>query len=163
MQQREAAEVPDEDALGIGLITRLIRRPVWLIGTAADGLGYVAQAIALAFGSLVLVQPLLATSPLFAPPLGAWWAKRRLHRSDGIWAIALTGGLAVFLVAGNPTEGVDSADIGVWLIAAAVIVPLVGAFILIASASPRAACAPRCWGRPRASCTARRRRSPSRS
>ena len=42
MQQREAAEVPDEDALGIGLITRLIRRPVWLIGTAADGLCYVA-------------------------------------------------------------------------------------------------------------------------
>lgn len=137
MQQREAAEVPDEDALGIGLITRLIRRPVWLIGTAADGLGYVAQAIALAFGSLVLVQPLLATSLLFALPLGAWWAKRRLHRSDGIWAIALTGGLGVFLVAGNPTEGVDSAGIGVWLIAAAVIVPLVGAFILIASRQPK--------------------------
>ena len=79
MQQREAAEVPDEDALGLGLITRLIRRPVWLIGTAADTLGYVAQAAALAFGSLVLVQPLLATSLLFALPLGAWWAKRRLR------------------------------------------------------------------------------------
>ncbi len=133
MQQREAAEVPDEDALGIGLITRLIRRPVWLIGTAADGLGYVAQAIALAFGSLVLVQPLLATSLLFALPLGAWWAKRRLKRSDGLWAISLTAGLAIFLVAGNPTAGVDSADLEVWLIAAAVIVPVVAACILVAS------------------------------
>jgi drug/metabolite transporter (DMT)-like permease len=137
MQQREAAEVPDEDALGIGLITRLIRRPVWLIGTAADGLGYIAQAIALAFGSLVLVQPLLATSLLFALPLGAWWAKRRLRRSDGLWALALTAGLAVFLIAGNPTAGVDSADLGVWLIAAAVVLPLVGAFILIASRLPK--------------------------
>jgi drug/metabolite transporter (DMT)-like permease len=137
MQQREAAEVPDEDALGISLITRLIRRPVWLIGTAADGLGYIAQAIALAFGSLVLVQPLLATSLLFALPLGAWWAKRRLRRSDGLWALALTAGLAVFLIAGNPTAGVDSADLGVWLIAAAVVLPLVGAFILIASRLPK--------------------------
>jgi drug/metabolite transporter (DMT)-like permease len=137
MQQREAAEVPDEDALGIGLITRLIRRPVWLIGTAADGLGYIAQAIALAFGSLVLVQPLLATSLLFALPLGAWWAKRRLRRSDGLWALALTAGLAVFLIAGNPTAGVDSADLEVWLIAAAVVLPLVGAFILIASRLPK--------------------------
>ncbi len=133
MQQREAAEVPDEDALGIGLITRLIRRPVWLIGSAADGLGYVAQAVALAFGSLVLVQPLLATSLLFALPLGAWWAKRRLKPSDGFWAIALTAGLAVFLVAGNPTAGVDSADLEVWLIAAAVIVPVVAACVLVAS------------------------------
>jgi len=139
MQQREAAEVPDEDALGIGLITRLIRRPVWLIGTAADGLGYVAQAIALAFGSLVLVQPLLATSLLFALPLGAWWAKRRLKRSDGLWAIALTAGLAIFLVAGNPTAGVDSADLEVWLIAAAVIVPVVAACILVASRSKKGA------------------------
>lgn len=139
MQQREAAKVPDEDALGIGLITRLIRRPVWLIGTASDGLGYVAQAIALAFGSLVLVQPLLATSLLFALPLGAWWAKRRLRRSDGVWAITLTAGLAIFLVAGNPTEGVDSADVGTWLIAAAVIVPLVGACILVASRSAKGA------------------------
>lgn len=139
MQQREAAEVPDEDALGIGLITRLIRRPVWLIGTAADGLGYVAQAIALAFGSLVLVQPLLATSLLFALPLGAWWAKRRLRRSDGLWAVALTAGLAVFLVAGNPTAGVDSADAQVWLIAGAVIVPLVAACVLVASRSRKGA------------------------
>lgn len=139
MQQREAAEVPDEDALGIGLITRLIRRPVWLIGTASDGLGYVAQAIALAFGSLVLVQPLLATSLLFALPLGAWWAKRRLRRSDGMWALVLTAGLAVFLVAGNPTEGVDSADAGAWLIAGAVIVPVVAAAVFVASRSGKGA------------------------
>ena len=163
MQQREAAEVPDEDALGIGLITRLIRRPVWLIGTAADGLGYVAQAIALAFGSLVLVQPLLATSLLFALPLGAWWAKRRLKRSDGLWAIALTAGLAIFLVAGNPTAGVDSADLEVWLIAAAVIVPVVGGLHprRVPQEGPRSA--PCCWPRARASSTARPPRSPSRS
>ena len=116
MQQRAASEVPDDESLGLGLITRLVRRPIWLIGTAADTLGYVAQAVALGLASLVLVQPLLATSPLFALPLGAWWAKRRLRRSDAAWAVALTVGLAV-LVAGEPTDGVDRADVTDWLIA----------------------------------------------
>jgi drug/metabolite transporter (DMT)-like permease len=103
MQQRAASEVPDDESLGLGLVRRLVRRPIWLAGTAGDTLGYVAQAAALGLGSLVLVQPLLATSLLFALPLGAWWAGRRLRRSDGLWALALTAGLAVFLVAGEPT------------------------------------------------------------
>jgi drug/metabolite transporter (DMT)-like permease len=135
MQQRAASEVPDDESLGVGLITRLVRRPIWLIGTAADTLGYVAQAIALGLASLVLVQPLLATSLLFALPLGAWWAKRRLRRSDAAWAVALTVGLAVFLVAGEPTDGVDRADVTDWLIAAAVLVPVTAACVLVAARS----------------------------
>jgi drug/metabolite transporter (DMT)-like permease len=135
MQQRAASEVPDDEALGLALVKRLVRRPIWLAGTAADTLGYVAQAAALGLGSLVLVQPLLATSLLFALPLGAWWAKRRLRRSDAGWAIALTAGLAIFLVAGEPTEGVDRASAEKWLIAAAVIAPVTGACILVAARS----------------------------
>lgn len=135
MQQRAASEVPDEESLGLGLVTRLVRQPIWLIGTGADTLGYAAQAVALGLGSLVLVQPLLATSLLFALPLGAWWAKRRLRRSDAAWALALTVGLAVFLVAGQPTDGVDRADVGAWLIAAAAIVPVTAGCILVASRS----------------------------
>jgi drug/metabolite transporter (DMT)-like permease len=83
----------------------------------------------------VLVQPLLATSLLFALPLGAWWAKRRLRRSDAAWALALTVGLAVFLIAGEPTDGVDRADVTDWLIAAAVIVPVTAVCILVAARS----------------------------
>ena len=56
MQQRAASEVPDDESLGLGLITRLVRRPIWLIGTGADTLGYVAQAVALGLASLMLVS-----------------------------------------------------------------------------------------------------------
>jgi drug/metabolite transporter (DMT)-like permease len=135
MQQREAAEVPDEDSLGVGLLTRLIRRPVWLIGTAGDTLGYVAQAVALWLGALVIVQPLLATYLLFALPLGAWWAGRRLRRADAAWALALTAGLAVFLVAGNPTTGVDQAPFHDWLPVLVVVVPLAAVCIVVARRS----------------------------
>jgi len=132
LQQRAASEVPDEESLGLGLVTRLVRRPVWLAGTAGDTLGYVAQAAALGLGSLALVQPLLATSLLFALPLGAWWAHRRLSRSDGGWAVVLTVGLAVFLIAGEPTEGVDRADVRSWLVASAFIVPATVACLVVA-------------------------------
>lgn len=132
LQQRAATDVPDEDALGVGLVTRLVRRPIWLAGTAGDTLGYVAQAIALGLGSLVLVQPLLATSLLFALPLGAWWAGRRLRRSDGVWALVLTAALGVFLVAGNPTAGVDIAPLDDWLVAAAILLPLTVGCMVVA-------------------------------
>jgi drug/metabolite transporter (DMT)-like permease len=135
MQQRAASEVPDDESLGLGLVRRLVRRPIWLAGTAGDTLGYVAQAAALGLGSLVLVQPLLATSLLFALPLGAWWVGRRLRRSDGLWALALTAGLAAFLVAGEPTEGVDRADAGPWLVAAAAFVPATAACVVVAARS----------------------------
>jgi hypothetical protein len=47
----------------------------------------------------------------------------------------LTAGLAVFLVAGEPTEGVDRADVESWLVAAAVILPATGACMLVAARS----------------------------
>ena len=132
LQQRAATDVPDDEALGMGLVTRLVRRPIWLAGTAGDTLGYVAQAAALGLGSLVLVQPLLATSLLFALPLGAWWAGRRLRRSDGIWAVVLTAALGVFLISGQPTAGVDTASIPEWLVASIFLVPLTALCIVVA-------------------------------
>ena len=132
LQQRAATDVPDDEALGMGLVTRLVRRPIWLAGAAGDTLGYVAQAAALGLGSLVLVQPLLATSLLFALPLGAWWAGRRLRRSDGVWAVVLTAALGVFLISGQPTAGVDTASIGTWLVACIFLVPLTAACLVVA-------------------------------
>ena len=52
LQQKEAQEVSDDDALKAGFLLRLARRPVWLAGMAADGVGYVAQAAALGIGRM---------------------------------------------------------------------------------------------------------------
>lgn len=121
VQQRSAAAVPDDQAGGIRLFLALVRNPRWWAGTLADVGGFVAQAAALGLGSLLLVQPLLVTNLLFALPLGARWAGRRLGRSDWAWAVLLALALAVFVVSGEPTEGVDRAGLREWLPTAAVL------------------------------------------
>jgi drug/metabolite transporter (DMT)-like permease len=135
LQQRAAADVPAAEALGGGLVRRLVRRPMWLLGVGADAGAYGIQAVALGLGSLVLVQPLLVTSLLFALPLSAIWAGRRLRRADWIWAGVLTLGLAIFVVVGDPTEGAETAPVSRWLVAAAIVVPAVVVCVLWASRS----------------------------
>ena len=120
-QQRAAAQVPDERARGLGLIRVLVRRPLWWVGTGGDLAGYAAQAAALGLGSLVLVQPLLVTTLLFALPLAAWWSGRRLSRADAVWALVLSAALALFVVVAEPTAGVDRAAPLRWLPAAVVL------------------------------------------
>jgi drug/metabolite transporter (DMT)-like permease len=135
LQQRAASDVPDAESLGGGLVRRLVRRPMWLAGVGADTAAYGVQAVALGLGSLVLVQPLMVTSLLFALPIGAIWAGRRLRRADWVWAAILTVGLAIFVVVGDPTEGAETASVARWLVAAAVVVPVVAACVLWASRS----------------------------
>ena len=125
LQQRAAREVPQEHALRLALLWRLFRRPLWLAGTAADWVGFGFQAAALGLGSLLVVQPLLCTGLLFALPIGAAWARRRLSRRDWFAAIALCAGLAGFLIVGEPTAGRDFASLEAWLLAAAVLGPII--------------------------------------
>ncbi|HXV93465.1 MAG TPA: DMT family transporter [Pseudonocardia sp.] len=140
-QQRAASLVPDEDARGLRLIRVLVRRRLWWVGSLGDAGGFVVQAAALGFGSLLLVQPLLTTTLLFALPLGAWWAGRRLERTDWVWAGLLSVALAVFVVVGRPTAGLSRAPLAQWLPAVAVLGVLLVACLLGAATrrgTPRA-------------------------
>ena len=129
LQQKEAQEVSDDDALKAGFLLRLARRPVWLAGMAADGVGYGAQAAALGIGRIVVVQPLLATTVVFALPLGARILGQPIRRRDVLAALAVTVGLGVFLVVADPQGGREDATTAAWFasfgVAAAVCVPLV--------------------------------------
>lgn len=117
LQQRAAREVPEELALRPGLLGRLIRRPMWLAGTASDWAGFGLQAAALGLGSILVVQPLLSSGLLFALPLSAAWAGRRLSGSDWTAAGALTIALVVFLLVGEPSAGEDFASGFAWVVA----------------------------------------------
>ncbi|HEY3722566.1 MAG TPA: DMT family transporter [Acidimicrobiia bacterium] len=132
LQQRAAREVPESLSMRPGLLWRLFRRPLWLLGTVADWSGFGLQALALGLGSLIVVQPLLCTGLLFALPLGAAWEGRRLEGRDWVGAVAMSVGLAVFLVVGAPTEGRDFASTHAWIVAALVLVPVIAACTIAA-------------------------------
>ena len=133
-QQRAAARVPVEGARGLRLMTVLVRTPLWWVGTVGDAAGYVAQAAALGLGSLLLVQPLLVTTLVWALPMQAWWARRPPRGADVVWAVALAAALGAFVVVGEPTEGLDRAPWERWLPAAAVLGVVVVVCAVVATA-----------------------------
>jgi drug/metabolite transporter (DMT)-like permease len=105
VRQRATLDVPAEHGVSSVMFLTLVRRPLWWAGTAAAVAGYVFQALALANGSLLLVQPILVSALLFALPMSARLAHRRVTRAEWAWALLLTAALAVFVVLAKPTPG----------------------------------------------------------
>lgn len=120
LQHRAAIAQPQSTAMRLGLLARLVRNRVWLLGVAFDGLAYALQFIALGRGSLVLVQPLLVCGLLFALPLGAWLAGGRMSSRDWWGAAAVVLGLSAFLVTASPRVGHAEVANRDWLILFAV-------------------------------------------
>jgi drug/metabolite transporter (DMT)-like permease len=128
LQQKAGLEKPTESK-GAGLLVQMAKRPVWLAGIAADALGFVCQAVALAIGRLAVVQPLLVATVVFALPLGARFTGQKVKRIDIGAAFLVVFALIAFLTIADPSGGGDDAPLGQWLvtggICAAICVPLV--------------------------------------
>jgi drug/metabolite transporter (DMT)-like permease len=80
-----------------GLLRRLVRRPMWLAGFAAGGLGAGLHLLALATGPLTTVQPIGVFVVVFAVPIGALLRRRRPQLVDLLAATAVSVGLAVLV------------------------------------------------------------------
>jgi drug/metabolite transporter (DMT)-like permease len=63
---------------------------------------------------VLLVQALMVTSLLFALPISARYAGRRVTNWQWIWAVLLAGAVAVIVTIGNPTEGKSRVSMEVW-------------------------------------------------
>jgi len=130
LQQREAMEDPGAKSGSAGVLLRLARRPVWLAGVTAYGVAFGLQAAALGVGRLVVVQPILATTIVFALPLGVRLSHQRVTRRDVIAACVVTAGLGLFLQLSDPGGGRDDAPIAEWLVAGGAVVAVVVALTL---------------------------------
>ena len=88
------------------MVSTLLRRRLWWAGHRRRAVtGYAFQAVALAFGSLLLVAPLLVSALLFALPLSARLAHRRVTRAEWGWAMLLTVALGVFVALARTQPG----------------------------------------------------------
>jgi drug/metabolite transporter (DMT)-like permease len=112
VQQRVAAKLRTETAFEPGLLLRLIRRPLWLAGLALVIVSLSLQATALDLGRLVVIEPVLASSLLFALALAAWADKRRMRPIEWLAALATFAGLVVFLSVAQPSGGRSTATAG---------------------------------------------------
>ncbi|MCX2929556.1 DMT family transporter [Mycobacterium sp. CVI_P3] len=97
VRQRATMDVPHDQGVSTVMVSTLLRRRLWWAGTAAAVTGYAFQAVALAFGSILLVAPLMVSALLFALPLSARLAHRRVSRAEWGWASLLTVALGVFV------------------------------------------------------------------
>ncbi|MBA2950418.1 DMT family transporter [Streptomyces himalayensis] len=97
VQQQAAREAPARESLRLRLLLDLARRPKWLAGMGLTISSYVLLGLALAFGPLILVQPLAATDLVFALPLLAWRRSMPLTHREAIGIACTAGGVAMFL------------------------------------------------------------------
>jgi drug/metabolite transporter (DMT)-like permease len=122
LQQRVVMGAPEAKEASAGILFRLIQHPVWLAGIAAYGIAFGMQAAALGSGRLVVVQPILATTIVFALPLGVWLSAQRITARDVIAALVVTAGLALFLLLADPSGGREDAPVGEWIVAGAAVI-----------------------------------------
>ncbi|MGW5647861.1 DMT family transporter [Saccharopolyspora sp. NPDC003752] len=108
IQHRVTKQVPEVRTLSPRMLFDLVRKPIWVLSIGTVLVGLSLQVVALAFGPLVLVQPLLVTSVLFGAGFAALLAHRKMDLVLALGGLACVGGLSAFLVLGRPSgQGVE--------------------------------------------------------
>jgi drug/metabolite transporter (DMT)-like permease len=91
-QNLAATQAPVGEGFDPLLPLYLLRQPIWLAGLASMILGFCFQLAALHFGTLALVQPILATELLFVFAYMALIGKRPVVRRDWLAPAAMAAG-----------------------------------------------------------------------
>ncbi|MBJ7287848.1 DMT family transporter [Williamsia sp.] len=104
----------------------------WWYGVALAAIGFALQAVALGMGTLLLVQPLIVLSVLFALPLEAYLDHRRLNFQEWKWGIVLTLCIAAFVLITMPQPGKHQVEPAVLAGTIVVVVVVLGGLVVFA-------------------------------
>jgi drug/metabolite transporter (DMT)-like permease len=125
-EQRGTQRVESRPPLRPGLLLDLIRQPLWLTGVGATLIGFILQVVALTFGPLALVEPILISDLIIASLI----ASALRHRFDPgllLGVIAAAAGVGGFLAIARPSGGRTTVSLlAVLPLAIALAVVLVG-------------------------------------
>ena len=120
--------MPAAPGRGIRTAGRVIANPVWLAGFGLGVFGFLLHGVALAVGSLTLVQVVQVSQIVFLVPLSAWVARIALRRKDWLGGGLVAVGLVGLLLAVLPGDDTRAGNAGSWtatvVVAGAVIVIL---------------------------------------
>ena len=102
--QRSTKRVKRRRALSPRIFVDLARQPLWLSSIGGTVIGFALQVLALRYGPLALVEPLLVCDLIFAVLINSYLRKRwDPILLGGVVATAI--GVAGFLVIARPTNG----------------------------------------------------------
>ena len=132
LQRLASVSRPKEVTRGWRIALYLVRQPLWLLGLAFMGATFVFTAVALYFGELAVVQPILVTELVFTLALRQFWLHDVIPARTWVSAVLICGGLAGFLLAAHPREGVRAPSPAEW-VRAVVIRAVLVLFLLLLS------------------------------
>jgi drug/metabolite transporter (DMT)-like permease len=115
MTQHSASVGAPKRDKGWRLVAYLFRQPRWLLGWVAAAGAFAFQAVALHYGQLSVVQPVLVTELVFVLVLRRLWIRQNVVRAAWAAALVVCGALAAFLAAAEPTGGHSSPERAEWL------------------------------------------------
>ena len=113
VRHRIAEEAPQS---GSGAILMAMRRPLWWAGMSTAIIAYALQVIALGFGPLLIVQPIMVMSLMFTLPLSARYDGRPVTFDEMFWASILTVSVSVLVLLGRPEAGQSHPPLQRWLL-----------------------------------------------
>ena len=113
--QHIASTSDEKKSSGLQLVVYLFRHPLWLLGWVGMGGSLVFQSLALHFGPLSVVQPLLVTELIMALALRRLWLRQSIRPATWIAAIVTGAGLITFLAATSPSGGVFTPSTSKWI------------------------------------------------
>lgn len=116
------------------LILFLFRQPLWLMGWVALCASLLFQALALHFGPISEVQPLLVSELIIVLLLRRFWIHQGIRRLAWISAGVTVIGLALFLIASSPSGQANIPASSTWV---APILVCLGATVILVSVARR--------------------------
>jgi hypothetical protein len=120
---------------GRRLVGYLLRNPQWLAGWGAQVGAFVCQAVALHFGQVSVVQPLLVVELVISLVLRRIWIHQAINGTAWTGAVGACAGLAVFIVAAEPRGGHPGPTAGHWAVVIAGCVAVIVVLSLLAMVS----------------------------
>jgi drug/metabolite transporter (DMT)-like permease len=137
LQRMGVEDAKEEDTLRLSLLAHAMRRGVWLAGFALMIVSFLLQAVALHFGRLSQVQPILVTELLFLVFILSTWFGFKSGLREWLSVALASAGLAGFLVFAAPKGGNRlPSDLG-WVVVGGSCVTGIIVSVILALRGPR--------------------------
>ncbi len=107
---------PDAEGHGLKLIRHVLHRPIWYVGFAAMLGSFMLQAVALGFGGLSVVQPLMVTELVFLVVILRVWFGAPLGWREAVGTVLTVAGLAGFLAVSDAGGGTTIPSTSGWIL-----------------------------------------------